>query len=137
MTVVSASVAPTLTLVCVRARPAFHVDEPTRTRPCSIWLSVPHAAASRRPGRVAVVRAAPAFRNRVACRPLPATSQVGIDFHRNRTAQPGSPRRRRGEPREEHAMTLHDVDRPARRTLRSLALAGLALFVAAPGIAND
>ena len=34
-------------------------------------------------------------------------------------------------------MTLHDVDLPPRRTLRSLAFAALALLVAAPGFAND
>ena len=34
-------------------------------------------------------------------------------------------------------MRLHDVDHLARRTLRSLALAALALLVAAPGFAND
>ena len=34
-------------------------------------------------------------------------------------------------------MTLHEVDRPARRALRPLAFAALALLVAAPGFAND
>ena len=34
-------------------------------------------------------------------------------------------------------MRLHDVDHPARRALRPLAFAGLALLVAAPGFAND
>ena len=34
-------------------------------------------------------------------------------------------------------MRLHDVDHLARRTLRPLAFAGLALLVAAPGFAND